>query len=81
MLFLVIVISYLMFQLQLRQSFTNEGHDIPDTFGNSGNDNEDNAYDTGIPDFGQPDEEISEYMKEDLAPPLHGEVGRLVFLF
>ncbi|KAJ6323420.1 hypothetical protein OIU76_010847 [Salix suchowensis] len=58
---------------KLRQSFTNEGHDIPDTFGTSGNDNEDNAYDTGIPDFGQPDEEISEYMKEDLAPPLHGE--------
>ncbi|KAJ6722121.1 CONDENSIN-2 COMPLEX SUBUNIT H2 [Salix viminalis] len=58
---------------KLRQSFTNEGHDIPDTFGTSGNDNEDSAYDTGIPDFGQPDEEISENMKEDLAPPLHGE--------
>ncbi|KAF9673268.1 hypothetical protein SADUNF_Sadunf10G0006600 [Salix dunnii] len=58
---------------KLRQSFNNEGHDIPDACGNSGNDNEDNAYDTGIPDFGQPDEETSEYMKEDLPPPQHGK--------
>nr|TKR86247.1 hypothetical protein D5086_0000239710 [Populus alba] len=56
---------------KLRQSLTNEGHNIPDTTGNSGNDNEDNAYDTGIPDFGQPDEEISECMNEDSSPPLH----------
>jgi condensin-2 complex subunit H2 len=70
-----------MLQLQLRQSLTNEGHNIPDTYGNSGNDNEDNAYDTGIPDFGQPDEEISEYMNEDSPPPLNEKVGRLVFLF
>eukprot|EP00258_Populus_trichocarpa_P031925 XP_024447944.1 condensin-2 complex subunit H2 [Populus trichocarpa] len=56
---------------KLRQSLTNEGHNIPDTYGNSGNDNEDNAYDTGIPDFGQPDEEISECMNEDSPPPLH----------
>ena len=70
-----------MLQLQLRQSLTNEGHNIPDTTGNSGNDNEDNAYDTGIPDFGQPDEEISECMNEDSSPPLHEKVGRLVFLF
>ncbi|XP_011010877.1 PREDICTED: condensin-2 complex subunit H2-like [Populus euphratica] len=56
---------------KLRQSLTNEGHNIPDTYGNSGIDNEDNAYDTGIPDFGLPDEEISECMNEDSSPPLH----------
>ncbi|CAK7333338.1 unnamed protein product [Dovyalis caffra] len=61
---------------KLRQSLTNEGHNIPDTFGNFGNGNEDNAYDAGIPDFGQPDDEIPEYMDEDLPPP-HRKVDRL----
>ncbi|KAF9677977.1 hypothetical protein SADUNF_Sadunf08G0164100 [Salix dunnii] len=54
---------------KLRKSFNNEGHNIPDTFGTSGNDNEDNANDTGFPDFGQHDDEISEYKDEDLDPP------------
>lgn len=54
---------------KLRKSLTNEGHNIPDTFGTSGNDNEDNAYDTGFPDFGQHDDEIPEYKDEDFPPP------------
>lgn len=74
----MIVIPYAMFQLQLRKSLTNDGHDIPDTFGTSGNHNEDNAYDTVFPDFGQHDDEIPEYKDEDFPPPRE-KVGRLVF--
>ncbi|KAJ6769419.1 CONDENSIN-2 COMPLEX SUBUNIT H2 [Salix koriyanagi] len=55
---------------KLRKSLNNEGHNIPDTFSTPGNDNEDNANDNGFPDFGQHEDEISEYKNEELHPPL-----------
>ncbi|EEF45573.1 conserved hypothetical protein [Ricinus communis] len=59
---------------KLRQSLSNGGYNNSDTFGNAENDDEGNEHDSGVPDFGQPDDDIPEnmYMDEDLH---HEKVG------
>lgn len=65
-----------MFYMQLRQSLIDGGHETFNAFRNPGDDNEEYAYDNGIPDFGDPDFDLPEsvYMDEDV--PLHNEKVR-----
>ncbi|XP_012083980.2 condensin-2 complex subunit H2 isoform X2 [Jatropha curcas] len=57
---------------KLRKSL-NEGYSANDTFGSTGNDDEGNGHDSGIPDFEQPDDDIPENMYVDGDLPLHHE--------
>ncbi|KAF5738730.1 condensin-2 complex subunit H2 isoform X2 [Tripterygium wilfordii] len=51
---------------KLRLSLANGGSNPCDTFTNPENDNEDHAYDDDVPDLGEPDFDMPEYMDEDV---------------
>ncbi|WCJ23457.1 Condensin-2 complex subunit H2 [Euphorbia peplus] len=60
---------------KLRESLCNGGSSqYNDTFGNAENDNEDDEFDNGIPDFELHNDTMPEYMDEDL-PPRHEKYG------
>lgn len=66
-----------MFQLQLRQSLIDGGHETFKTFCNPNDENNNYQYDGGIPDFGETDfDDLPEHMcmHEDI--PLHDEKVR-----
>lgn len=59
-------------QLQLRQSLIDGGHETFDAFHNSHNENENHAYDSGIPDLGEPEfDDFPENMSMDEDVPVH----------
>lgn len=59
--------------MQLRQLLNNGGNETVDAFLNPEDCNEDNGYDNGMPDFGQPDDDMPENMYMDEDVPIHNE--------
>ncbi|KAJ8766459.1 hypothetical protein K2173_022518 [Erythroxylum novogranatense] len=53
---------------KLRESLASGGHNVCDRFAHSGDKNEDNAFDDGVPDFGDAEDNMQEnvFMDEDL---------------
>uniref|UniRef100_A0A5B6Z667 Condensin-2 complex subunit H2 n=1 Tax=Davidia involucrata TaxID=16924 RepID=A0A5B6Z667_DAVIN len=58
---------------KLRQSLVHGGHETYDAFVNTGEENEDNRYDSGDHDFGPPDFDMPESMYRNEEVPLHPE--------
>ncbi|XP_024027056.1 condensin-2 complex subunit H2 [Morus notabilis] len=56
---------------KLRQQLISDGNQTFDAFLNPEDCNEENENDNGVPDFGQPDDDMPEYMDEDV--PFHNE--------
>ena len=65
-----------MFYMQLRQSLIDGEHKTFNAFCNPEEDNEEYAYDNGIPDFGEPDFDLPESMYMDEDVPLHNDKVR-----
>lgn len=58
--------------MQLRQQLINDGNQTFDAFLNPEDGNEESENDNGVPDFGQPDDDMPEYMDADA--PCHNEM-------